>query len=208
MVGGAFRANIDGIKHYQRFGYKCKTSNDYPYPTHLMTILYSLFSIGRLASEEEFNQDIKSSKWITVPYHYNRATLHDGNYPHYSTEIESIKPGLKRVILGFNCFTKELAECNLRAPEHSDAFNRTIKLYQKMAAMGLPVTNAPIDNKYDTARQHPVNDDSEVSVEEGKKKNEEEGKKRGINLEDIKKNPTLAKMLIKAAKTIKQNKNL
>lgn len=25
MIGGAFRANIDGIKHYQRFGYKCKT---------------------------------------------------------------------------------------------------------------------------------------------------------------------------------------
>lgn len=111
------------------------------------------------------------------------------------------------MILGFNCFTKELAECNLRAPEHSDAFNRTIKLYQKMAAMGLPVTNAPIDNKYDTTQQHPVNGDNEVSVEEGKKKKEEEGKRRGINLEDIKKNPTLAKMLIKAAKTIKQNKN-
>eukprot|EP00599_Poterioochromonas_sp_BG-1_P013691 CAMPEP_0173163972 /NCGR_PEP_ID=MMETSP1105-20130129/20248_1 /TAXON_ID=2985 /ORGANISM="Ochromonas sp., Strain BG-1" /LENGTH=74 /DNA_ID=CAMNT_0014084149 /DNA_START=236 /DNA_END=460 /DNA_ORIENTATION=- len=73
--------------------------------------------------------------------------------------------------------------------------------------MGLPVTNAPIDNKYDTTQQHPVNGDNEVSVEEGKKKKEEEGKRRGINLEDIKKNPTLAKMLIKAAKTIKQNKN-
>ncbi len=73
-----------------------------------------------------------------------------------------------------------------------------------MAAMGLPVTNAPIDNRYDTTLQHPVNGDNKVSVE---KKKEEEGKKRGINLEDIKKNPTLAKMLIKAAKTIKQNKN-
>ena len=69
-------------------------------------------------------------------YKHNRGIFHDGNFPHYAAPIKFIRPGLHRVILGFNCFTKEVSESNLRAPEHSDAFNRTIKLYQKMAALG------------------------------------------------------------------------
>jgi hypothetical protein len=39
MIGGAFRANIDGIKHYQRFGYKCKTVTNLLYRP-LITVLY------------------------------------------------------------------------------------------------------------------------------------------------------------------------
>ena len=34
------------------------------------------------------------------------------------------------MILGFNCFSNTVGACCLRAPEHSDAFNRTVRLYQ------------------------------------------------------------------------------
>lgn len=48
-----------------------------------------------------------------------------------NNELECCRPH-KRVILGFNCFTDIVSECCMRAPEHSDAFNRTIKLYQTL----------------------------------------------------------------------------
>ena len=96
---------------------------------------------GKLSNPADFKDDLNnSSDWITIPYKRNRGILHDGNYPHLSTAIEYIRPEYKRVIIGFNCFTKELSECNIRAPEHSDAFNRTIKLYQMMSSIGLPIT--------------------------------------------------------------------
>jgi hypothetical protein len=119
-----------------------------------------------LSSSEDFQKDLTSPQWITVPYCYNRGILHDGDYPHFSTEINSIKDGIKRVILGFNCFSKELAECNLRAPEHSDAFNRTIKLYQKMAAMGMPITSGSIDSKYENS-QYGLRETSDVQETKG-----------------------------------------
>ena len=96
---------------------------------------------GKLSNPADFKDDLNNnSDWITIPYKRNRGILHDGNYPHLSTAIEYIRPEYKRVIIGFNCFTKELSECNIRAPEHSDAFNRTIKLYQMMSSIGLPIT--------------------------------------------------------------------
>jgi hypothetical protein len=142
---------------------------------------------------------LSSPKWVTVPYCYNRGILHDGDFPHFSTEIKSIKDGVKRVILGFNCFSKELAECNLRAPEHSDAFNRTIKLYQKMAAMGLSITSGSVDNKYNNSQEGLMETPSEEKTRSSTLK-----KKGGINIEDIKKNPLLAKMIIRAAKAVKE----
>jgi hypothetical protein len=143
---------------------------------------------------------LSSPKWVTVPYCYNRGILHDGDFPHFSTEIKSIKDGVKRVILGFNCFSKELAECNLRAPEHSDAFNRTIKLYQKMAAMGLSITSGSVDNKYNNSQEGFMGE----TPSEEKTRSSTLKKKGGINIEDIKKNPLLAKMIIRAAKAVKE----
>jgi len=35
---------------------------------------------------------------------------------------------LRRVIIGINVFSGHVEEVSRRAPEHSDAFNRTIKL--------------------------------------------------------------------------------
>jgi hypothetical protein len=165
--------------------------------------------LGRLLPEEEFQCDLKSSQWLTIPYMYNRGILHDGDYPHYSTEVESIKEGYKRVILGFNAFTKEVSECNMRAPEHSDAFNRTIKLYQKMAAFGLSATNIDgFDSKYSSKGDKPpaekANSVTALSEADVKVELPKKAAKKGINIEDIKKNPMLAKLLITAAKKKKE----
>jgi hypothetical protein len=40
------------------------------------------------------------------------------------------------VILGFNVFGPRVAKVNRRAPEHSDAFNNTVRLYQASARLG------------------------------------------------------------------------
>jgi hypothetical protein len=94
---------------------------------------------------------------VKIAYKRNRLIIHDGDYPHLSTPVKALSslplktavdmddadgamgefpaspaPSTlaRRVILGFNFFPKEVAECCTRAPEHSDAFNRTVKLYQ------------------------------------------------------------------------------
>lgn len=143
MIGGSFCANIGGIDHYRRFGYKGKTLHTYRHHHHCYHYYHyhNHMQSGKLCNPEDFKDDLNNnSDWITIPYKRNRGILHDGNYPHLSTAIEYIRPEYKRVIIGFNCFTKELSECNIRAPEHSDAFNRTIKLYQMMSSIGLPIT--------------------------------------------------------------------
>jgi hypothetical protein len=113
MVGGDFYANSRGLEHYKQFGYK-----------------------GLLKSKEELEHDIQTDDWIRIRYKRNRGTLHDGDFPHFSSPIQSIVPGKKRVILGLNFFSKSVGECCIRAPEHSNAFNRTVRLYQMMSKLG------------------------------------------------------------------------
>jgi hypothetical protein len=102
-------ANKEGLSHYEKHGYK-----------------------GRLSGEDSLRSNIETDKsWISVEYNCNRGIVHSGTWPHLSTKITSLKEGVKRVILGFNCFVgDEVGACCARAPEHSDAFNRTVKLYQ------------------------------------------------------------------------------
>lgn len=213
---------------------------------------------GKLSNPADFKDDLNnSSDWITIPYKRNRGILHDGNYPHLSTAIEYIRPEYKRVIIGFNCFTKELSECNIRAPEHSDAFNRTIKLYQMMSSIGLPITTtSPItttissdesdDNASDehddvsnsnngdtcdlvdnlhadecsnlsnsfcstTSSSEAVGNNTSTyitrSVEHtirGSSSSNGAGSNRGINVRDVMKNPALKRLLLMAAKKIKE----
>jgi hypothetical protein len=113
IIGGDFYANSRGLEHYKQFGYK-----------------------GLLRSKEELERDIQTDDWIRIRYKRNRGTLHDGDFPHFSSPIQSIVSGKKRVILGLNFFSSSVGECCLRAPEHSDAFNRTVKLYQMMSKLG------------------------------------------------------------------------
>jgi hypothetical protein len=71
-----------------------------------------------------------AGEWVKIRYKRNRGIIHDGDFPHFSSPIETIPNEKRRVILGFNFFSAAVADCNSRAPEHSDAFNRTVKLYQ------------------------------------------------------------------------------
>jgi hypothetical protein len=157
---------------------------------------------GKLASAEEFAKDLESADWIKAGYRRNRGILHDGNYPHLSTPVTYLRPGLKRVILGFNCFPADVGECCLRAPEHSDAFNRTIKLYQTMASLGMPITAhgaSSSDSKYGpssapASAQQSADDTASATAP-----------KKGINVKDIMKNKALAKLLVTAARRLTEH---
>ncbi len=173
----------------------------------------------KLSSKEAFEDDLLSSDWLSVPYKHNRGIFHDGDFPHFAAEVTFIEPHLKRVILGLNCFPKDIAECNIRAPEHSDAFNRTIKLYQRMAACGLPITSAAsasFSNDSEQSTTSTTNSDPSSGSSGSKKEGEEEGKGEinssskkgkksggGISIQEVMKNPTLAKLLVQAAKRMK-----
>ena len=161
MVGGDFRVNLRGLDHYKEWGYKAKLAmqksskqkgeEQQPQPQPQP-------QPGKYDKGKNFNplgdDDVaykEEEGWVTVPYKHNRGILHEGVFPHLSSRVSLLKPGIQRVILGFNSFTQELSECNIRAPEHSDAFNRTTKLYQMMAGLGMPITvgisvGADIDN--------------------------------------------------------------
>ncbi len=137
---------------------------------------------------EQIAEDALSADWITVRYRCNRGILHDGNFPHQSTPVTSIPTGVQRVILGFNCFTEELSECNLRAPEHSDAFNRTIRLYQTMAAIGAPVSAVVVEKS------------AALGLQTTKGRADGSG---GLCAADLMRNPALARLLVTAARKIK-----
>eukprot|EP00981_Chlorochromonas_danica_P005468 scaffold1105_cov184-Ochromonas_danica.AAC.3 len=179
MIGGDFYANIEGLEHYRRFGYK-----------------------GKLSSPEDFTNDFQTSHaWIRIPYRSNRGTFCDGNLPHLASKIEYIRPDMKRVILGFNAFPNEIAECCERAPEHSDAFNRTIKIYQRLAAAGLPITTRQ-------ERQGGVEESGGGSGGDrttcAEKVIGRGGEEKKMSVKDIMKNPALAKILVMAAKNKKK----
>ena len=108
MEGGEFMANSQGIQHYRKFGYKARLAPD--------------------LLEEDI---VGNPHWRTVRFQADRGILHSGSWPHLSTKISRLPAGKKRVILGFNAFCGDaVGRCCARAPEHSDAFNRTVKFYQ------------------------------------------------------------------------------
>ncbi len=161
---------------------------------------------GKLASKEEQQRDLSSADWITARYRRNRGIVHDGNFPHLSTPITHIKPGCKRVILGFNCFSDAVGECCIRAPEHSDAFNRTIKLYQTMAALGVPITaSSGGASKYGSDRPAEPTGSSSTTGANSVAGSGAPAPKKGINVKDIMKNPALAKLLVTAAKRLTEH---
>ena len=159
MKGGDFMVNTNGLNHYKKFGYK-----------------------GKLSSVEDLSADLSDPSWKTIRYRCNRGIIHDGTFPHLSTPITHLSPGLSRVIIGLNFFSRypaELGECCQRAPEHSDAFNRTIRLYQTLNSTC------------------PINKMDDIQMEDNKVK-------KGISAKEVLKNPALAKLLVAAAKKMKQ----
>lgn len=157
--------------------------------------------VGKLQTTEAFQNDLteNSSDWMTVQYRCNRGIIHDGEYPHLSTPVSFIDSNRvrRRVILGFNCFPEALKECNERAPEHSETFNKTIKLYQKLAAMNLPITS----NNLETVG---IEEQDDNSCGDSKYSNNPHKQGNKISLAQIKQNPALMKLLISAAKIKKR----
>lgn len=176
MTGGDFAVNMGGLEHYKVHGYK-----------------------GKLSSADGVVEELKSSmaggagNWNTVKYAYNRGIMYDGDFPHMSTPIVDLPGDKRRVIIGLNCFPATVGECCQRAPEHSQAFNRTVKLYQTLA--GLTGDTAPEASKYGT---------NETGSEASSPAAVPVKKNKGFSLSEIKKNPALTKLLLTAAKKVKE----
>jgi len=182
MIGGEFMCNTRGLAHYKQFGYK-----------------------GRLAGQEALLQDVASSSdWQSIRYKRNRAILHDGDLPHLSMPVKNISSTsttatARRVILGFNCFTEQVGECCVRAPEHSAAFNRTIKLYQAMAAAKRQ--DAEAKSGGESVFEKASSSAAAAADGEGEKNKKKGGR---MTAKDVLKNPALAKLLVLAARKVKE----
>lgn len=98
----------------------------------------------------------------------------------------------------------------MRAPEHSDAFNRTIKLYQTMAALGVPITahgGSGSGNKYQaddaTVSDQPLRTAESTTDASASASATTKPAQKGMNVKDVLKNPALAKLLVTAARKLK-----
>ena len=138
MVGGDFAVNLGGLKHYETNGYKGARSGD---DRGGWTDATNNDATNNTCSSAPHHN--KQTRWVTVPYRYNRAIFHHGQLPHLSTSIKSISPSgqdaennrqrsKSRVILGMNVFGHDIGPDVSKAPEHSDAFRRKIKMYRAL----------------------------------------------------------------------------
>ena len=182
MTGGDFAVNTQGLEHYKIHGYK-----------------------GKLSSSDGVMEELKNSMvggpgaWNVIKYTHNRGIMHDGDFPHLSTpiiRIDADSAAQKRVILGLNCFPESVGECCARAPEHSQAFNRTVKLYQTLSS--LTGVTAPLSTKYDNDAN------ADVILADSLECTAKAPVKKGFSLNEIRKNPALSKLLLTAARKVKE----
>eukprot|EP01041_Mallomonas_annulata_P005941 gene5941-11989_t len=145
---------------------------------------YKRFGYKAALDKNSFPQDLQTNKhWLRIPYCTNRGILCDGNLPHFSTEIKHIATGKRRVILGLNCFTEDVGECCERAPEHKTTTSITST-----------TTLSPISGDQQQHKNNSSNNNNNNSNRNG----------GGISVKDIKKNPALARLLVYAAKKMKE----
>ncbi|TDH73853.1 hypothetical protein CCR75_000038 [Bremia lactucae] len=124
MQGGALYVNSIGLGHYAMYGYKTRKH------------------VHRLSTDELEMQSNTEAGWRRVSYRYRRGILCDGEFPHFSGRVRKLPTEgtfllesgyhypVKRVVVGFNLFPSEIGACVARFPEHSNAFNRYVKLMQ------------------------------------------------------------------------------
>ena len=214
MVGGDFQVNLGGLDHYMRFGYKGRLRPKEEFEADLqqgadwVTVKYKfnrgIFYDGTLPHMSTPVQSIRASDEIRdtdIGTHSdvsnNISSSSSSSRSNIDSSADCTTRQTKRVILGFNCFPIEVDECCRRAPEHSDAFNRTVKLYQKIASLS-------------TVRQTTTSED--VGSHEQKAANKLDNavvntRKGGITAKDLKKNPALAKLLVMAARNMKKHES-
>ncbi|ETW04488.1 hypothetical protein H310_04751 [Aphanomyces invadans] len=68
-----------------------------------------------------------------VPYCHRRGILIDGNLPHGSTPVTFLPSGVRRVVVGLNMFNHEIGPYAQMYPEHSQQFNKYVKVAQAAA---------------------------------------------------------------------------
>ena len=118
-------------------------------------VMHDELAQERKAGVQSLADDLRSSSWTAVRYKYNRGVVFDGDLPHLATKIERLDSSKRRVILS----AVRLANA-IPAPEHSDAFNRTIKLYQTIGNVNRPAEGtdeADSDRCYEEPRSGQTN---------------------------------------------------
>lgn len=121
--GGGFHVNTRGLAHYQQYGYKTRLAS-------------------KLSTDALEAISAKEPGWKRVPYCYRRGIVCDGEFPHFSGRVRSLPAGVKRVVVGFNLFPHAIGPFVEKFPEHSDAFNKYVKLSQA-AAKQLRLSQSP-----------------------------------------------------------------
>lgn len=199
VQGGTFCIHTGGLQHYQQHGYKgIHTAHNHDKNNNFLNL----------------DQD---PQWIQIPYQFNRLTIASGHFPHFSTPIQSIATAhdnttttstladylqykddsyRRRVILGFNVFLPDIGPLVQQAPEHSQAFRRKVALQRVVMAA--------------TAQQHNVNNNNSKYTttaspnQEKNNNNNNDVQNQRFTLQNIKENPALRKLIVLAAKRIKE----
>lgn len=136
MVGGEFAVNLGGWDHYLEHGYKGSKSGDdlggwTPPPP---------------SPRGKVHRDAETS-WVTVPYGTNRGIIHEGHLPHLGAPVLRLPRDKSRVIVGFNVFGHDVGPEVRKAPEHSDAFRRRVKVLRAIRG-----STAPLEGRIDLER--------------------------------------------------------
>ena len=188
MDGGDFAVNLGGLCHYAMHGYKGIRSGDdcggwvNPFADSVNTPAGCAASARARKSNSKAPYHDKRTGWVTIPYFYNRAIFHDGHLPHLSTPIKSISKDVggkkkSRVILGLNVFGHDVGPCVSKAPEHSNAFRRKIKMYRVLLGKSAPCQSADTESTVNSSNSERI---------------------AGLTIESIRKNKSLSKLLILA----------
>jgi hypothetical protein len=166
MKGGEFCVNTRGLDHYAEHGYKGTLSGDVSGGWKRIDVT----SIYGVHLDE-------ATEWVTIPYAFNRGIVHRGDLPHLSAPVEHIEEcssQVSRVIVGFNVFGHDVGELVSKAPEHSRAFRRKVKLYRATMTNGNNASKDPTK-------------DNQSNVSKG-----------GMYISQIRKNKALTKLLVLA----------
>jgi hypothetical protein len=140
VKGGTYCVHTDGLRHYEKHGYK---GNKSQYPDALF---------------EERKLNNSNGGWIEIPFRTNRMILQLGHLPHLSTTVESVEPATaKRVIVGFNVFRHHVGPFVQRAPEHLETFRRKVALQRLLLRLK---TNNNINNNKDACTVQAVRSNS------------------------------------------------
>ena len=112
--GGSFGAHLDGLKHYEKHGYKTRREPAGDLPT---------------------TDWGTCERWQFAPYRFNQATLSNGELPHAADTVTAWPSHLRRVVIGINSMGRVEGPSECALPQHSKAFKRHLKLTQLEAML-------------------------------------------------------------------------